>query len=563
MYIKQYFLPLVFIAITVSLHSQDRLSGKTFSTRSEVIARSGMVATSHPIATQIAIEILKKGGSAVDAAIAANAFIGFADPGMNGIGGDLFAIVWDAKTKKLYGLNASGRSPTNMSLAYLLAKEKEGISYIRGPLSVTVPGCVDGWFELHKKFGKLTVPEILKPAINYAIEGIPITQETADNMQMDEPMIKKADIPNFKKQYFINGSFPKKGDIYKNPNLAHTLEIISKEGRDGFYKGEVAQQIQDHLKSVGGFITTEDLANHKSEWVEPISTNYRGYDVWEMPPNGQGMGALQILNILEGFDFSKITFGSKEHIHLFTEAKKIAYEDMAAYYGDPSFGNIPIEKLLSKEYAAERRKLINPDNAGIYNPGLSSGSHTIYLTVADKEGNMVSFIQSNSALFGSREVPGDLGFVLQNRGAGFILKEDHINTYAPGKRPFHTIIPAFVTKDGNPFLSFGVMGGDMQTQGHVQIIMDLLDFGMSLQEAGDAPRIYHNGTISYKGHVNDVGTTYLESGFSYETIRGLIKAGHKISYGIGIYGGFQAIMKKDGIYYGASDPRKDGQAAGY
>lgn len=560
---EKYFFSLIFIAIAASGYSQDRLSGKTFSTRSEVIARNGMAATSHPLATQIAIDVLKKGGTAVDAAIAANAFIGFADPGMNGIGGDLFAIVWDAKSKKLYGLNASGRSPKGMTLAYLQAKEKEGISRIRGPLSVTVPGCVDGWFELHKKFGRLPIPEILKPAISYAIEGIPVTQEIADNMQMDESMIQKADIPNFKKQYFTNGSFPKKGAIYKNSNLAHTLEIISKEGRDGFYKGEVAQKIQDHLKSAGGFITTEDLANHKSEWVDPISINYRGYDVWEMPPNGQGMGTLQMLNILEGFDFSKITFGSEEHIHLFTEAKKLAYEDMAAYYGDPSFGNISINKLLSKEYAAERRKLIDAKEAGIYNPGLPAESHTIYLTVADKEGNMVSLIQSNSFFFGSLEVPGDLGFVLQNRGAGFITKEGHINTYAPGKRPFHTIIPAFVTKDGNPFLSFGVMGGDMQTQGHVQIIMDLLDFGMNLQEAGDAPRIYHNGTISSKGHVEDVGTTYLESGFPYETIRELIKSGNKISYGVGIYGGFQAIMKKGGVYYGASDPRKDGQAAGY
>ncbi|MEP6584712.1 MAG: gamma-glutamyltransferase family protein, partial [Ginsengibacter sp.] len=465
--------------------------------------------------------------------------------------------------KKLYGLNASGRSPAAMSLSFLQAKEKQGISFTKGPFSVTVPGCVDGWFELHKRFGRLPLQELLQPAINYAIEGIPITQETADNMLMDESMIKKADVPGFKKQYFINGSFPKKGDIYKNPNLAHTLEIISKKGRDGFYLGEVAQKIQDHLKSVGGFITTKDLANHRSEWVDPVSINYKGYDVWEMPPNGQGIGALQMLNILEGFDFSKITFGSKEHIHLFTEAKKLAYEDMAAYYGDPAFGNIPIQKLLSKGYAAQRRKLIDPDNAGIYNPGLPAESHTIYLTVADKEGNMVSLIQSNSALFGSLEVPGDLGFVLQNRGAGFILKEGHINTYAPGKRPFHTIIPAFITKDGNPFLSFGVMGGDMQTQGHVQIIMDLIDFGMSLQEAGDAPRIYHNGTIYSKGHIQDVGTTYLESGFPYESIRDLIKAGHKISFGVGIYGGFQAIMKKNGVYYGASDPRKDGQAAGY
>ena len=563
MKLKHCSLLFVFVFLSLTSISQDRLSGKTFSTRSEVIARNGMAATSHPIATQIAIEILKKGGSAVDAAIAANAFIGFADPGMNGIGGDIFAIVWDAKTKKLYGLNGSGRSPQNMSLAFLREKIKQGGTYLKGPFSVTVPGCVDGWFELHKKFGKLSIADILQPAINYAKEGVPITQETADNMQMGEEKIQSANVPNFKKQYFKNGHFPRKGDIYTNTNLAHTLELIVKNGRDGFYKGEVAQKIADHMKSVGGFLTTSDLASHKSEWVEPVTVNYRGYDVWELPPNGQGMGTLQMLNILEGFDFSKITFGSEKHVHLFTEAKKLAYEDMAVFYGDPDFGKIPIDKLLSKEYAAERRKLIDSEKAGIYNPGLPAESHTIYLTVADKEGNMISLIQSNSAFMGSLEVPDDLGFVLQNRGAGFILDDSHINTYAPGKRPFHTIIPAFVTKNGNPFLSFGVMGGDMQTQGHVQILMDIIDFGMNLQEAGDAPRIYHNGTISYKGHVNDVGTTYLEFGFPYETIRELIKDGNKISYNVGIFGGYQAIMKKDGVYYGASDPRKDGQATGY
>ena len=551
------------IFFTENLNAQDRLSGKSFATRSEVIARNGMVATNHPLATQIGIEILKKGGTAIDAAIAANAFLGFADPGMNGIGGDLFAIVWDAKTKKLYGLNASGRSPKNLSLAYLKEQEKKGNMHFGGPLSVTTPGCIDGWFELHKKFGKLPMTEILAPTIQYAQEGVPITQETADNMKAVEEEMIASDNKNFKALFFQNGHFPRKGDIFANPDLARTLEIISKEGRDGFYKGELARKIENYMKSAGGFLTAEDMASHQSEWVEPVSVNYRGYDVWELPPNGQGMGALQMLTILEGFDIGKFGYGSAEHIHHFIEAKKLAYEDMVRYYGDPNFGDIPIEKLLSEEYAAQRRALIHPEKAGVYHPGLTSGDHTIYLTTADKEGNMVSFIQSNSALFGSDQVPDGLGFPLQNRGGGFILEEGHINTYAPEKRPFHTIIPAFVTKDGEPFMSFGLMGGDMQTQGHVQIIMNMIDFGMNPQEAGDAPRVYHRGSISYAGHSDEVGDTYLESGFDYEVLRSLMRKGHRLRMATGIFGGYQAIMKKDGVYYGASESRKDGQAAGY
>lgn len=553
----------LFICLSMPLSGQDRLSGRSFATRSEVLSRNGMVATNHPIATQIAIEILKKGGTAVDAAIAANAFLGFADPGMNGIGGDLFAIVWDARTQRLYGLNASGRSPKGLTLKYLVDQAKKGMTHYSGPLSVTTPGCVSGWFELHGRFGKLPMSDILGPAILYAREGVPITQETADNFMEVEDGIKASGNLNFKKLYFVDGHFPRKGNVFRNPDLANTLEAISKNGRDGFYKGEVAAKIDSHMKSVGGFLSRSDLADHRAEWVDPISVNYRGFDVWELPPNGQGMGALQMLTILEGFEIGKFGYGSAAHLHHFIEAKKLAYEDMAVYYGDPEFGKIPIEELISESYGARRRALIDPDHAGIYQPGLAAGDHTIYLTTADKDGNMVSFIQSNSALFGSREVPDGLGFVLQNRGAGFILTEGHINTFAPGKRPFHTIIPAFVTKEGKPFMSFGVMGGDMQTQGHVQILMNIIDFGMNLQEAGDAPRVYHKGTISSSGHINSVGDTYVESGFSYEVLRDLMKKGHNIRMSTGIFGGYQAIMLKDGVYYGASESRKDGQAAGY
>ncbi|WP_439481521.1 gamma-glutamyltransferase [Cyclobacterium plantarum] len=546
------------LLLLTSVHlaqAQDRLSGKSFATRSEVLARNGMAATNHPLATQIAIDILKRGGSAVDAAIAANAFLGFADPGNNGIGGDLFAIVWDEKTKELYGLNASGKSPASLTAAKFKAEIEAGKNRTTGPLSVTTPGAVGGWFALHEKFGRMEFSDLLEPTINYAREGIPVSSEVSDNFST---VILGPGNPSFKATYFSSeGRLPRIGEIFKNPDLANTLEIIANQGRDGFYRGKVAQTIADHVQAEGGYLSTADLSNNAPEWVDPVSINYRGYDIWEMPPNGQGMAALQMLNILKGFDLASMGYGSTAHIHTFLEAKKLAYADMSTYYGDPNFGKIPLERLLSEEYAAERRKLIDPERAGAFEEGLTSGDHTIYLTVADGDGNMVSLIQSNSALFGSRVVPAGLGFVLQNRGAGFILEEGHINNYAPGKRPFHTIIPAFVTKNNKPFMSFGLMGGDMQTQGHAQIIMNIIDFKMNLQEAGDAPRIYHRDENSKSGG------TYLESGFDYEVIRDLMDKGHTLRMGKGIFGGYQAIMLKNGVYYGASESRKDGQAAGY
>ncbi|WP_154852927.1 gamma-glutamyltransferase [Cyclobacterium xiamenense] len=546
------------LLLLTSLHlsqAQDRLSGKAFATRSEVLARNGMAATNHPLATQIAIDILKRGGTAVDAAIAANAFLGFADPGNNGIGGDLFAIVWDAKTQDLYGINASGKSPASLSVAKFKAEIDAGNSYKTGALSVTTPGAVGGWFALHEKFGQLEFADLLEPTIRYAREGIPFSSEVSDNFST---VNLGPGNPSFRETYYTSeGRLPRLGEVFSNPDLANTLEIIAKQGRDGFYRGKVAQTIADQVQAEGGYLSTEDLANNAPEWVDPVSINYRGYAIWEMPPNGQGMAALQMLNILEGFDLASMGYGSAAHIHTFLEAKKLAYADMTTYYGDPNFGSIPIDRLLSEDYAVERRQLIDPDRAGSFTEGLTSGDHTIYLTVADGEGTMVSLIQSNSALFGSRVVPPGLGFVLQNRGAGFILEEGHINTYAPGKRPFHTIIPAFVTKDNQPFMSFGLMGGDMQTQGHVQIITNIIDFKMNLQEAGDAPRIYHRDENLASGG------TYLESGFDYEVIRSLMDKGHTLRMGKGIFGGYQAIMRKNGVYYGASESRKDGQAAGY
>ncbi|OJJ16203.1 gamma-glutamyltransferase [marine bacterium AO1-C] len=556
----------IFFLTTSLSQAQDRITGYNFATRSEVIAQNGIAATSHPLATQVALDVLKKGGTAIDAAIAANATLGLMEPTGSGIGGDLFAIVWDAKTKQLYGLNASGRSPKALKLAYFTQKGMKKIPS-HGPLPVSVPGAVDGWFSLHKKFGKLKMTQILKPAIQYAEQGFPVTELISYYMNRSIPFFMRKGFPNVKETYTINGKAPQKGQIFKNPGLANTYKIIANKGRDGFYKGKVAKTIADFIKSQGGFLSYEDLANHQSEWVKPVSTNYRGYDVWELPPNGQGIAALQMLNILEGYDFSKIPFGSAEHIHLVTEAKKLVFEDRAKYYADMQFSQVPVDKLISKAYANERRKLINHKRASAnFQAGAISKGETIYMTVADKDGNMISLIQSNYRGMGSGMVPPGLGFMLQDRGELFSLVKGQANTYAPGKRPFHTIIPAFVTKNGQPFMSFGVMGGDFQPQGHTQIIMNMIDFGMNLQEAGDAPRMDHTGSATPTGFPNQgAGLIRLESGISYQTIRELMAKGHKVGFARGIYGGYQAIMydAKNKVYYGASESRKDGMAAGY
>lgn len=556
----------LFTAVILSIVSiaQDRITGHNFATRSEIIAQNGMAATSHPLATQVALDILKAGGSAVDAAIAANAVLGLMEPTGCGIGGDLFAILWDAKSQKLHGLNASGRSPKNMSLEYLKEKGYKKIpSY--GPLPVTVPGAVDGWFELHSKFGKLPMDKILQPAIAYAQGGFPVTELIAYYLERSGRILGQ--YPNFKETYMPNGKMPAKGEIFKNPDLANTYQKIAKGGRDAFYKGDIAKTIAKYIQEQGGFLTYDDIASHKSEWVNPVSANYRGYDVWELPPNGQGIAALQILNILEGFDIASMGFGSAEYLHHFIEAKKLAYEDRAHHYADMQVENVPLDRLISKDYAAERRELLNPNRAArSYEPGSMDTPSTIYLTVADKDGNMVSLIQSNYRGMGSGMTPWGLGFVLQDRGEGFNLEEGYLNTYAPGKRPFHTIIPGFITKNGKPYISFGVMGGGMQPQGHVQIVVNMIDFGMNLQEAGDAPRVQHIGSSEPTGEkMIDGGTVLLETGFDWEVIRALIGKGHKIQWDLGGFGGYQAIMwdEKTGVYYGASESRKDGQAAGW
>lgn len=561
---KQFIVFFTCILCATILVAQDRITGHSFATRSEVIAQNGMAATSHPLATQVALDILKQGGTAVDAAIAANAVLGLMEPTGCGIGGDLFAIVWDANSQKLHGLNASGRSPKNMTLDYLKGEGYNKIpSY--GPLPVTVPGAVDGWFELHGKFGKVPMDDILEPAIKYAQEGFPVTELIAYYLERSGRFLSK--YPNFEETYMPNGKMPAKGEIFKNPDLARTYQILAKEGRDEFYKGDIAKTIASYIQEQGGFLSYDDLASHKSEWVDPVSANYRGYDVWELPPNGQGIAALQILNILEGFDIASMGFGSAEYLHHFIEAKKLAYEDRAHHYADMQHANVPLQRLISKEYASERRELLNPKRAArSYEPGSMDTPSTIYLTVADKNGNMISLIQSNYRGMGSGMTPWGLGFVLQDRGEGFNLQEGYLNTYAPGKRPFHTIIPAFITKDGKPFVSFGVMGGGMQPQGHVQIIVNMVDFGMNLQEAGDAPRVQHVGSSEPTGQkMADGGRVFLETGFEWEVIRKLIGKGHRIEWDLGGFGGYQAIMydKENNVYYGASESRKDGQAAGY
>jgi len=544
--------------------SQDRITGEIFSTRSEVISQNGMVATSHPLASQIGVDILQNGGNAIDAAIAANAALGLMEPTGNGIGGDLFAIVWIEKEKKLYGLNASGRSPEALTLEYFNENNFKTIPEY-GPLPVSVPGCVDGWFELHDKFGKIEMTEILNPTIKYAEDGFPVSELVSYYMEVASDNFHE--YPNFKETYYLNDSTPKKGQIFKNPDLANTLRVIAKKGKKGFYEGKIANTIANFIQDQGGFLSYNDLKNHKSEWIDPVSTNYRGYDIWELPPNGQGIAALQILNLLEGYDIRSMGFGSADYIHHFVEAKKIAFADRAKYYADMDFNKIPVEYLISKEYADIRRNEISPNNAAeVVLPGNIEDGDTIYLTTADSEGNMVSLIQSNYRGMGSGMVPTGLGFMLQDRGELFSLDINHFNVYAPKKRPFHTIIPAFITKDGNPFISFGLMGGAMQPQGHAQIVINIVDFDMNLQEAGDAPRIRHQSDQQPTGgDMIKGGELALETGFDYKQVRELMKKGHKIIYDLGSFGGYQAIMIDyiNKVYYGASESRKDGNAIGY
>ena len=546
--------------------SADRVTGPQFVTRSVVYAPHGMAATSQPLATQAALDILKAGGSAVDAAIAANAALGLMEPTGSGVGGDLFAIVWEAKAKRLHGLNGSSRSPRGLTRQWFLDNGHERIPS-HGPLPVSVPGAVDAWFALHGRFGKLPMGDVLAPAIRYAREGFPLSEVIAYYWARNSELLKK--YPGFAAVYMPGGRAPQAGETFRNPRLAATYERLVKGGRDAFYTGEVARTVAEYVQQQGGFLAYEDLAAHRSEWVEPVSVNYRGYDVWELPPNGQGIAALQMLNLLEGYDLESMGFGSADYLHVWTEAKKLAFEDRARWYADPEFDDVPVAALLSDTYADKRRALIRMDRAAeAYSAGdaaaLETGD-TIYLTTADADGNMVSLIQSNYRGMGSGMTPPGLGFVLQDRGELFSLEEGHPNVYEPGKRPFHTIIPAFVTKNGEAWLSFGVMGGGMQPQGHVQVLVNLIDFGMGLQAAGDAPRIRHDGSSEPTGErMSDGGVVRVESGLPAESLAALRKRGHRVEVvNDGGYGGYQAIRREAGVWAGASESRKDGHAAGY
>ena len=562
----------------------DRYAGAEWATRSPVLAQHGMAATEQPLVTQIALDILKKGGSAVDAAIAANAAIGLMQPVLNGIGGDLFAIVYDPKTHKLYGYNGSGRSPKGRDLAKLKAEieaayKKAGLPVAAhipsvGSLPVTVPGTVDAWFALHGKFGKLPIKDDLAPAIAYARNGFPVTQLIAAYWKGNMAAFDKykgliEESENARHTYLIDGHTPAEGEIFKNPDLARTLTLIAGGDRDAFYKGAIARTMDAYFKRIGGDLRYADFAAHRGEWVTPLSVNYRGYDVYELPPNGQGAAALQMLQVLKHYDLKKMGAGSADALTAMLEAKRLAFEDLAKWYADPKFAKIPMKGLLSDGYADERRKLIdlahaNP-NIGPGDPRLYDGD-TIYLTTADKNGMMVSLIQSNYRGMGSGLVADGLGFMFQDRGELYSLDPAAANVYAPGKRPFHTIIPGFVMKDGQPFMAFGLMGGDMQPQGHVQVLTDIIDFGMNVQEAGDAARWRHYGGAEPTGEASTgIGTVEMESGFSPEVKAELVKRGYKVVGGTGNFGGYQAIMwdAKRRVYWGASEMRKDGGAAGY
>jgi gamma-glutamyltranspeptidase/glutathione hydrolase len=556
----------VLVGVTDMADGFDRQSDDPFASRSEVIAPHGMAATSQPLATQIALDILKAGGSAVDAAIAANAALGLMEPTGCGIGGDLFAIVWDGTAKRLHGLNASGRSPRALSLKYFREQGLERIPE-RGPLPVSVPGAVDGWFELHARFGRLPMEELLAPAIAYARHGFPVTEVIAWHWARNAKILQG--YPGFADVFMPAGKAPAKGEVFRNPRLADTYRKIAEGGRDAFYRGEIAATIERYLSENGGFLSAADLADHKSEWVEPLSSGYRGYEVWELPPNGQGIAALQMLNILEDYDIAAMGFGSADYLHVLVETKKLVYADRARYYTDPQFEEVPVDWLLSADYAAQRRGLIDMRRAAdAVEAGAAPIEHgdTIYLAVADREGNMVSLIQSNFSGMGSGMTPPGLGFILQNRGELFSLDPVHANVYAPGKRPFHTIIPAFVTRAGEPWLAFGVMGGAMQPQGHVQVLVNMIDFGMNLQQAGDAPRIRHVGSAQPTGeHAAGGGEIWMESGFDAAVIAELQRRGHRTDIRGQAYGGYQAIARDrdNGVWVGASESRKDGHAAGY
>jgi gamma-glutamyltranspeptidase/glutathione hydrolase len=550
----------------------DRVDGATFASRSAVWGIHGAAATSHPLATLAALETLKAGGSAVDAAITANSCLGVLEPTANGIGGDCFAMLWDTKERKVVGINGSGRSPANLSLSTVRGRAKKGVIPGAGAIAVSVPGTVDAWSELHKRYGKLPWKSLLQPAIGYASEGAPVAQTVAYYIDLSakrftEPNSGIEEVDNFRKVWMAAGHTPREGEVFRNPALAHTLGLIADQGRDAFYKGEIADTIEKYFKRIGGWMTKEDLAAHHSEWTQPIVTDYRGVQVYGLAPNTQGLSTLQILNMMETFDPKPMGFQSAQWIHHCVEAKRLAYEDRARYFADPEFVKTPVEWLVSKEYARERAKLIKPDRilTPVHAGEAPSHGDTTYFCTADANGMMVSMIQSNYSGMGSGLMPDGLGFMFQNRGSLFALTDGHPNIYAPRKRPFHTIIPGFAVKGSDPWLAFGVMGGDMQPQGQAQVISNMVDFGLALQEAGDSPRWHHEGGSEPTGETPQPGSGLLrvETGVPEATKKALAALGWKLGASDGGFGRYQAIERWPGRYASAADMRADGLALAY
>jgi gamma-glutamyltranspeptidase/glutathione hydrolase len=554
------------------VHGGDRIDGATWASRSPAWGLHGAAATAHPLATLAAIEILKAGGSAVDAAVCANAVLGFGEPISCGVGGDCFALLWDPKSRKVLGLNGSGRSPKGLTLSEQRRRANaRGLINSFGAVSVSVPGAVDAWWTLHQKFGKLPWKDLFQPAIRHAEEGAPIVQNVAFYVGGSQRTFNKAEnhieeVANFNALWAPNGKTPREGEVFRNPMLAHTYRLIAEGGGRAFYEGEIADRIEAYFKRIGGWMTKADLAAHHTEWVEPHSIDYRGTDVWGLPPNSQGLVTLQMLNIMAEFDIKGMGFQSAQAIHHEVEAKRLAFEDRAKFYADPNFYKQPTEWLLSKDYARERARLIRPDR--ILNPAYAgqapSHGDTTYFTVADKDGLMVSQIQSNYRGMGSGLMPDGLGFMFQNRGELFALQDGHPNVYAPGKRPFQTIIPGFATRGGEPLLAFGVMGGDMQPQGQAQVISNLIDFDLGLQEAGDSPRWHHEGGNEPTGeNLGPIGKLNLETGVPDATKKALAEMGWPLAPNPGVYGGYEAIWRHPGRYAAATEMRKDGTALAY
>ncbi len=548
-------LALMFLSTAHSYSDGKRWASEIRPGRSIVRAEHGIVASSQPLASQVGLEVLKRGGNAVDASIAMAAVLNVTEPMMTGVGGDMFALVYWSKTGELKGLNASGRAPHALNLDYF---KKKGITSVPagGMEPITVPGAFDGWVTLLEKYGTMKLADLLAPAIEYAENGFPVMEKAAADWAESVAKLKQTSAAS--SNYLVDGRAPRAGEIFRQKNLARTFRTLARGGRDAFYKGEITRAIVDYCEKNGGFLSMRDFAEHKSEWVEPIATDYRGYKVYECPPNGQGLTALLTLNILEGFDLASMGTRPDLYYHTLIEATKLAFADRDKYIADPAFAKVPVSELLSKDYAASRRALIHPDRViESPEPGIVvNHSDTTYFTVVDKDHNAVSFINSLFENFGSGIVAGDTGIVLHDRGSGFSLDPNHVNRLEPAKRPFHTIIPSMVFKDGKLFMSFGVMGGAIQPQGHVQVLTNFIDMGMNLQQAIEAPRYRY---LSGKRVI-------FEDAMTEPVIKSLIEKGHQRASQAGAsMGGGQAIMidPASGTLMGASDPRKDGIALGY